>query len=62
MQEKNLVMDDTNDIYELAKKAHTVLYLADNAGEIVFDTLLVERLKDMGLTCDCGRQRERGDQ
>jgi hypothetical protein len=47
---KELVIDDTNMIYELAKKAHTVLYLADNAGEIVFDTLLVEQLKNMGLT------------
>lgn len=47
---KELAVDDTNAIYELAKKAHTVLYLTDNAGEIVFDTLLVERLKDMGLT------------
>jgi uncharacterized protein with ATP-grasp and redox domains len=33
----------------LAKKAQSVLYLADNAGEIVFDTLLVEQLKNMGL-------------
>ncbi len=47
---KDLVIDDTNKIYELAKKAHTVLYLTDNAGEIVFDTLLVEQLKNMGLT------------
>lgn len=47
---KDLVIDDTNKIYELAKKAHTVLYLMDNAGEIVFDTLLVEQLKNMGLT------------
>jgi hypothetical protein len=31
-------------------KAHSVLYLTDNAGEIVFDTLLVEQLKNMGLT------------
>ncbi|MEM3726170.1 MAG: ARMT1-like domain-containing protein [Candidatus Bathyarchaeia archaeon] len=46
---KDLVIDDTNKIYELAKKANTILYLADNAGEIVFDTLLVEQLKDMGL-------------
>jgi uncharacterized protein with ATP-grasp and redox domains len=30
-------------------KAGKVLYLADNAGEIVFDTLLVEQLKNMGL-------------
>jgi uncharacterized protein with ATP-grasp and redox domains len=47
---KDLVVDDVGSIYELAKKARTVLYLADNAGEIVFDTLLVEQLKNMGLT------------
>ena len=47
---KDLVIDDTDRIYELAKKANTVLYLTDNAGEIVFDTLLVEQLKNMGLT------------
>ena len=47
---KELVVDDTNAIYELARKAHNILYLADNAGEIVFDTLLVELLKDLGPT------------
>jgi damage-control phosphatase, subfamily I len=47
---KDLVIDDTSNIYELARKAHTVLYLTDNAGEIVFDTLLVDQLKNMGLT------------
>ncbi|MEM4734021.1 MAG: ARMT1-like domain-containing protein [Candidatus Bathyarchaeia archaeon] len=46
---KDLVIDDINKAYELAKKASRVLYLADNAGEIVFDTLLVEQLKNMGL-------------
>jgi uncharacterized protein with ATP-grasp and redox domains len=46
---KELVVDDTIAIYELARKMHTVIYLADNAGEIVLDTLLVERLKDLGL-------------
>ena len=46
---KDLVIDDINAAYELAKKAQSVLYLADNAGEIVFDTLLVEQLKNMGL-------------
>lgn len=45
---KELAIDDTNPIYELTRKAGAVLYLADNAGEIVFDTLLVEQLKDMG--------------
>lgn len=46
---KDLVIDDIDRAYELAKKARSVLYLADNAGEIVFDTLLVEQLKNMGL-------------
>jgi uncharacterized protein with ATP-grasp and redox domains len=47
---KDLAIDDVNAAYELAKKARTVLYLTDNAGEIVFDTLLAEQLKNMGLT------------
>jgi hypothetical protein len=45
---KDLAIDDTSKIYELAKKATTIFYLTDNAGEIVFDTLLVEQLKNMG--------------
>lgn len=46
---KDLVVDDIDKAYELAKKAQSVLFLSDNAGEIVFDTLLVEQLKNMGL-------------
>ncbi len=46
---KELVIDDVDKAYALAKKAHEILFLADNAGEIVFDTLLVEQLKNMGL-------------
>ena len=46
---KDLVIDDVEKAYELTKKTGKVLYLADNAGEIVFDTLLVEQLKNMGL-------------
>lgn len=46
---KDLVVDDIDRAYELAKKATSILFLADNAGEIVFDTLLVEQLKNMGL-------------
>lgn len=46
---KDLAIDDTAKTYEFAKKANTILYLTDNAGEIVFDTLLVEQLKNMGL-------------
>ena len=51
---KDLVIDDVNEIYGLAKKARTILFLTDNAGEIVFDTLLVEQLKNMGLTVIVG--------
>ena len=46
---KDLVIDDVSNAYDLAKKARAVLFLADNAGEIVFDILLVEQLKNMGL-------------
>ncbi len=46
---KDLVVNDVDRAYELAKKARSILFLADNAGEIVFDTLLVEQLKNMGL-------------
>lgn len=46
---KDLVVDDVDKAYELANKTGKVLYLADNAGEIVFDTLLVEQLKNMGV-------------
>jgi len=46
---KDLVIDDIDKAYVLAKKAHEILFLCDNAGEIVFDTLLVEQLKNMGL-------------
>jgi uncharacterized protein with ATP-grasp and redox domains len=51
---KDLVVDDVDRAYELAKKARGVLFLADNAGEIVFDTLLVEQLKNMGLKVTYG--------
>ena len=46
---RDLFLDDVDKAYDLTKKANNVLYLADNAGEIVFDTLLVEQLKNMGL-------------
>ena len=42
-------VDDTREIYEKLKSVSHVLYLTDNAGEIAFDRLLVEELKNMGL-------------
>ncbi|MBC7130577.1 DUF89 family protein [Candidatus Bathyarchaeota archaeon] len=47
--EKDLAINDLDQIYALAKESNEVLFLTDNAGEIVFDTLLVEQLKDIGL-------------
>jgi uncharacterized protein with ATP-grasp and redox domains len=46
--EKDLAVDEISKIYELAKKSKTILYLADNAGEIAFDTLFVKELKNLG--------------
>ena len=37
------------DIFGAAKKAGHVLYITDNAGEIGFDSLLISKLKEMGL-------------
>lgn len=54
----DLVIDDTNRMYKLAKKANEIFYLTDNAGEIVFDTLLVEQLKNMGVTVIVGVKGE----
>jgi uncharacterized protein with ATP-grasp and redox domains len=43
-----LAVDEIPQIFDKAKKAKTVLYLTDNAGEIAFDTLLVKELKNLG--------------
>ncbi len=37
------------DVYKAAKGAANVLYIADNAGEIGFDSLVIASLKEMGL-------------
>jgi uncharacterized protein with ATP-grasp and redox domains len=37
------------DVYGAAKDAKRVLFLTDNAGEVGFDSLLIEELKEMGL-------------
>jgi uncharacterized protein with ATP-grasp and redox domains len=38
------------DVFEAASTAHHVFYIADNAGEIGFDSLLISLLKELGLT------------
>ena len=46
--EEQLAIDEVSEIFKLAKRAKQILYLADNAGEIAFDTLLVHELKRLG--------------
>lgn len=46
--EKDLAIDEIPKIFETAGRAQEVMYLTDNAGEIVFDTLLVQQLKNLG--------------
>lgn len=46
--EKQLDIDQIPEIFDLAKKAKQTLYLTDNAGEIAFDTLLIQELKALG--------------
>jgi len=46
--EEQLVINQISEIFSLAENAKQILYLTDNAGEIAFDTLLVEELKRLG--------------
>lgn len=46
--EKQLAIDEIPEIFSLARKAKRILYLTDNAGEIAFDTLLVQEFKALG--------------
>lgn len=46
--EEDLAIDEIPQIFDKARKAKHILYLTDNAGEIVFDTLLVYELKKPG--------------
>ena len=39
-----LAIDDTDKIYEKAKKAKMILYATDNSGELVFDRLFIKEL------------------
>ncbi len=46
--ENDLAIDEIPQIFNKTKKAKRILYLTDNAGEIAFDTLLVQELKNLG--------------
>ncbi len=45
--EEDLAVDDIRKIYDEVKKASTILFLTDNAGEIAFDKLLIDELKQL---------------
>ncbi|MEN6294237.1 MAG: DUF89 domain-containing protein [Methanobacterium sp.] len=44
--EKEIALNQIDELENELKSAKNVLYLADNSGEIVFDKLLIEKLKD----------------
>jgi len=46
--EKKLAIDHIQALYSLLEKKNTVLYLTDNAGEIIFDYVLIKELFAMG--------------
>jgi len=52
--ENDLVIDEIPQIFNLAKKAKKILYLADNAGEIAFDRLLAGELKKLRANVTVG--------
>ncbi|RAP52543.1 MAG: hypothetical protein BZ137_08540 [Methanosphaera sp. rholeuAM130] len=43
---EKLIINDVDKLDEDLKKANKILYLADNGGEIVFDKLLIEKIKE----------------
>ena len=47
--EKDLAIDEIPQIFNKVKNVKRILYLTDNAGEIAFDTLLVQELEKLGL-------------
>lgn len=47
--ENDIAIDNIMEIESIAKRSKNVLLLTDNAGEIAFDRILIERLKDIGM-------------
>ena len=43
-----LDVDRAKEFYKFLERSHDVIFLADNAGEIAFDTLLVREIKKLG--------------
>ena len=47
---ENKLIGDTAEFYNAVQRAEKILYLCDNAGEIVFDTMLIEQLGPQRVT------------
>lgn len=48
LAERDLVIDDIPEAFNIARNSSLILYLTDNAGEIAFDTLFVRELRKTG--------------
>ena len=46
--ESDLAIDRVNEFRNLCKDVHNVLYLMDNAGELVLDMILIREIKNLG--------------
>jgi len=49
--EQDLAIDDLEKLFEILARKPATLYVADNAGEIAFDKLLLEHMSAEGLRC-----------
>ncbi|MFC2138584.1 DUF89 domain-containing protein [Bacteroidota bacterium] len=47
---KEIAIDESNELYKKVITAKSILYLGDNAGEIVFDKLFIEYLNHPNIT------------
>lgn len=50
LHEQPLAIDQSTALFEQTEKANHILYLADNAGEIVFDKLFLQQLHHPNIT------------
>lgn len=46
----DLKIDETNELFEKIREADSILYIGDNAGEIVFDKLFIETMQHKNIT------------
>lgn len=50
LYQNNFAIDETYELFKEIGKAKKVLYLGDNAGEIVFDKMFIETMQHPGVT------------